>query len=106
VEVVGDLLGRLFRRGRVEAEKAGRQARGRLTLRQLRADRDRMYQKLGKETLLLLEGGELAHPALARAVDRIRELEGRIHEEEDGLRSLGLDPADDPAAPAPGGGEP
>lgn len=91
-EVVGDLLGRLWRRGRVEMEKATRQARERLTLRQLKGDRDRMYQKLGKEARHLLEGGELDHPGVRRAVERIRELEERIREQEDQLRAVGLDP--------------
>ena len=98
-EVVGDLLGRLFRRGKVEMERATRQARERLTLRQLRSDRDRMYQKLGKETRHLLEGGEIEHPGLRRAVERIKELEVRIQEQEDQLRAVGLDPS------APGEGE-
>jgi hypothetical protein len=93
-EVVGDLLGRLWRRGRVEVEKAAKRGRERLTLRQLRTDRDRMYQKLGKEARHLLEGGELDHPGIRRGVERIRELEERIAEAEDQMRAVGLDPAD------------
>jgi len=93
-EVVGDLLGRLWRRGRVEVEKAAKRGRERLTLRQLRTDLDRMYQKLGKEARHLLEGGELDHPGIRRGVERIRELEERIAEAEDQMRAVGLDPAD------------
>lgn len=92
-DAVGDLLGKLLRRGRVEVEKATRWGRERLTLRQLRSDRDRMYQKLGKETRLLIEGGDLDHPGLRRGVERIKELEARILEIEDQLRAVGLDPS-------------
>ena len=87
-----DLLGKLFRRGRVEVEKAARKGRERLTLRQLRSDRDRMYQKLGKEARNLLEAGELDHPGIRKGVERIAELERRLQELEDELRNLGVDP--------------
>lgn len=90
---MGELLGKLLRRGKVEVERATKWGRERLTLRQLRSDRDRMYQKLGKEARLLVEGGDLDHPGLRRGVERIKELEARILEIEDQLRAVGLDPA-------------
>lgn len=105
---VGELLGRLFRRGRTEMEKAARQAKERLTLRQLKGDRDRMYQKLGKESRHLLEAGELDHPGLRRAVERIKELEARILEQEDQLRAAGVDPGltgDEPGSSSDEGGQ-
>jgi len=71
-------------------------ARERLTLRQLRADRDRMYQKLGKEARHLHEAGELEHPGVARGVARIRELEKKISDLEDQLRAVGLEPEQEP----------
>lgn len=104
-----DLLGKLFRRGRVEVEKAARKGRERLTLRQLRSDRDRMYQKLGKEARNLLEAGELDHPGIRKGVERIAELERRLQELEDELRNLGLDPGADEAGeggPPTGSGSP
>ncbi len=91
-EMLAELAGKLWRRGRIEVEKAARKGRERLTLRQLRGDRDRMYQKLGKEARLLLEGGELDHPGLRRGVERIRELEARLLEAEDAVRAVGGDP--------------
>jgi hypothetical protein len=72
----------VFRRGREGARRAASSGRVRLDLRQLRRDRDVMYQKLGREVRHLLEGGEVQHPGLARGVDRIKELEARIAEVE------------------------
>ena len=100
VDMVGGLVGRLWKRGMVEAERAARRGRDRLALRQMRADRDRMYQKLGKETRNLLEAGEIEHPGLRKGVERIVELEGRVREAEDALRAVGVDP-DEPEAAAP-----
>ncbi len=95
-EMFAELLGKLWRRGRVEMERAARKGRERLTLRQLRADRDRMYQKLGKEARALLEAGEIEHPGLRRGVDRVRELEARLLEAEDAIRATGGDPDESP----------
>jgi hypothetical protein len=97
-EAVSDLLGKLWRRGRVEVEKAARRGRERLALRQMRADRDRMYQKLGKEARQLVEGGDLDHPGLRKGIARITELEARILEAEDALKSQGEPPEPDPGA--------
>ncbi|MDP2308343.1 MAG: hypothetical protein Q8P18_20150 [Pseudomonadota bacterium] len=98
-EMFADLVGKLWRRGRVEMERAARKGRERLTLRQLRTDRDRMYQKLGKEARQLLEGGELDHPGLRRGVERIRELEAKLLQAEDDVRAVGGDPDTDAANP-------
>lgn len=101
---VGELVGRLWRRGRDEVGRAARRGRDVLTLRQMRADRDRMYMKLGKETRNLLEGGEIDHPGLRKGIERITELEARILETEDAMRDMGIDPDDSttqPDAPDP-----
>jgi NADPH-dependent glutamate synthase beta subunit-like oxidoreductase len=82
----GELLGRLMSRGKVELEKAARRGRDQLHLRQLRNDRDVMYQKLGKEARNLLEAGEIEHPGIRKAVERISELEKRLSESEDAIR--------------------
>jgi hypothetical protein len=88
-DAMADLLGRILRRGRAEIEKAARRGRDRLALRQMRSDRDRMYQKLGKEARHLLEAGEIDHPGLRKGVERVRELEARLLEQEDLLKSRG-----------------
>ncbi len=94
-EMLADILGKLWRRGRLEVEKAARKGRERLTLRHHRADRDRMYMKLGKEARQLLEAGELDHPGIRRGIERIRELEAKLLEAEDAVRARGGDPAED-----------
>ncbi len=104
-DMLSDLVGKLWRRGRVEMEKAARKGRERLTLRQLRSDRDRMYQKLGKEARQLLEGGELDHPGLRRGVERIRELEAKLLEAEDAVRAVGGDPEKEGMGEEGGGSE-
>lgn len=83
---IGALMGRLLGRGREELEKAARRGRDQLHLRQLKTDRDRLYQKLGKEVRNLLDSKDISHPGLARTVERIEELEQRIRSAEDALR--------------------
>jgi hypothetical protein len=100
-DLVADALSRLWQRSRAEAGSAAKWARERLTLRQLRADRDRMYQKLGKEARHLHEAGELEHPGVARGVARIRERVKKITDLEDQLRAVGLEPEPDPEPASP-----
>jgi hypothetical protein len=50
----------------------------RFELRQLRRDRQRMFEKLGREVVHLVDGGELSHPGLIRGAERIRQLDGQI----------------------------
>lgn len=104
-DMFAELLGKLWRRGRVEMERAARKGRERLTLRQLRGDRDRMYQKLGKEARALLEAGEIDHPGLRRGIERVRELEARLLEAEDAVRAGGGDPDEAAGEPESGAGE-
>ena len=92
VGAVGDIMGKIWKRGRVEAERAAKKGRERLALRQLRIDRDRMYEKLGKEARHLVEGGEVHHPGLERGVERIRDLEARIEEAEREVPVTGEEP--------------
>jgi hypothetical protein len=106
-DMFAELLGKLWRRGRVEMERAARRGRERITLRQLRGDRDRMYQKLGKEARALLEAGEIEHPGLRRGVERVRELEAKLLEAEDAVRAVGGDPeAPDPGSEGTEAGQP
>ena len=94
------LVGVLFKRGRSGVERAAVQTRFRLDLRQLRRDREVMYQKLGRELRALLESGELTHAGLSRGVERIRELDRRIEEVERDASLAGVGP-EDPVETAP-----
>ncbi len=88
-DAVVDLFGRMLKAGRTGAEKMARMGRERLLLRQLRADRDRLYRKLGKEVRQLLETGDLEHPGVRRAVGRIAEIDARVAEVEEQIRRGG-----------------
>ena len=78
----GDLLTRAVRRlvvrGRKEVERAADVGRHRLEVRQRQRDLDHFWMRLGKTAWRLVEAGEIDHPALRKAMDRIAELEGRI----------------------------
>jgi hypothetical protein len=82
--VLGDLVRRFIHkvvdRGRTELGRAARTGRSQLELRQLQKDLDHFWVRLGKTTARLVEGGEIDHPALRKAIQRIDELEARIDE--------------------------
>lgn len=77
-DAMGGLLRVLFSRGKVEVERAAATGRVRLELRQLRRDRDVMYQKLGRELRALVEAGEVTHPGLVRGVARLDEMDAHV----------------------------
>jgi hypothetical protein len=76
------LARRALRGGRRRAALAAQTSRKRLELRQLQRDRDAFWGRLGKTAYRLVQAGELDHPALRRAMERIDELEARIAEVE------------------------
>lgn len=97
-EALVQSLERLVRRGRAEAGRVAHTGRHRLMQRQLQKDLDHFWARLGKTAYHLVQGGEIDHPALRRAMERIDELERKIDE----LRSSTAedDPeVDDPLAP-------
>jgi hypothetical protein len=47
----------------------------------------RMFEKLGREVVNLVEGGELSHPGLIRGADRIRQLDVQILAVEERVRA-------------------
>lgn len=85
----GDLLTtavrRLVRRGRKEVERVADRSRHRLELRQRQKDLDHFWVRLGKTAWRLVEAGEIDHPSLRKAMERIAELERSI----DDLKSPG-----------------
>lgn len=86
------LFGALLGRGRRELERVAAGTRVRLDLRQLKLDREAMYQKLGRETRALLDGGEIQHPGLQRNVQRIEELDRKIASVEAEMSLAGVPP--------------
>lgn len=77
-DALGQVMRVVVRRGRAELSRAAAQGRVRIELRQLRKDRQRMFEKLGREVVRLVEGGELSHPGVIRGVERIRRLDVQI----------------------------
>jgi hypothetical protein len=91
-EAARQLLSKLWSQTQAQAGKAARYGRDVLSLRQLRADRERLFVKLGKEVRQLVEAGDVDHPGLAKGVARIKEIELRIRAAEDAMRAKGLEP--------------
>ena len=76
--VIRQLMEAVSSRSRKEVSRA--QVHSRLTMerRQLERDRNTMLTKLGRETIALLNGGEVDHPGLRRGAARIEELDAQI----------------------------
>jgi hypothetical protein len=69
---------RLVSSGRKGLDLAARTSRSQLELRQLQRDLDHFWVRLGKTAHRLVEAGEIDHPALRKAIQRIEELEAQI----------------------------
>lgn len=82
-----ELLGGLTRRGRRSVGDLAKRGRERLEANQARKDVDQLYQKLGRETLRLVQAGEVTHPGLVAGVDRITLHEQRLDEAEARVRA-------------------
>ena len=96
-DAVTALLRVAARQGRQRLGKAAAQGRHRMEVRQLKKDRTRMVEKLGREVIRLVEGGELDHPGLLRGVERIRQQDVRIEEAEKKAPTQGSEPVSAPA---------
>lgn len=70
-EAMIELLGGVARRGRSEVGRLARRGKERLEANQARKDLDHLYQKLGRETVRLVEAGEVVHPGLVAGAERI-----------------------------------
>lgn len=91
-EALSRVVRRLLNRGRAELGRAARSGRSQLELRQLEKDRDHFWVRLGKTASRLVEGGEIDHPALRKAMQRIDELEARIDSLKTGREFPGSEP--------------
>ena len=76
--VIRQLMEAVSSRGRKEVSRAQAQSRLAMERRQLERDRNTMLIKLGRETIALLDGGEVDHPGLRRGASRIEELDAQI----------------------------
>ena len=80
---VSDLLRELLTfvsdRSKAEIGKAHERGRHQLEIRQLRKDRSKRLEKLGREVVALVEAGEVEHPGVASRIAHIKDLDDRIH---------------------------
>ena len=77
-DLVREFFGFVSVRGKQEVGRIQERSRYQLELRQLRRDKDKRMEKLGREAMALVDAGEVAHPGLAVHIRHIRDLEGRI----------------------------
>ncbi len=99
-DLLVDLARRVWRRGRKEIGRAADTSRAALAQRQREADLARFWQRMGRTAYRLVEAGEIEHPALRKAMERIDELQEAIREGEQG-GSEGLPPAEPPVTKPP-----
>jgi hypothetical protein len=72
----------MLQKGRTEVKRVGSQSKHQITLRSLKKDRSKMYEKLGKEVEQFILSGDLIHPGLQRGFDRLQQIHTQIKEEE------------------------
>lgn len=92
-ELLSKVMRRIVTRGRDGLGRAADSGRLRLELRQLQHDRDSFWARLGKTAYRLQESGEIDHPAIAKAMKRIDDIERKISDLE---QRAGVPRADQP----------
>ena len=83
LQALGDGLGALMDRAGSEIETVARTSKAKYDLIQAQRDRDTLFRKLGREVYQLALEGELDHPQLTHAIDKLREAHDRIAELDD-----------------------
>lgn len=79
-DLFGALASGIARRGRASARRRLGATRSRLERRQLEQDRQHFWVRLGKTAFQLAQDGEIDHPAIKKAVQRIQNLEQQLSE--------------------------
>ena len=82
-ELFNALATGLARRGRASVRRRLGATRSHLEKRQLEQDRQHFWIRLGKTAYQLSNEGELDHPAIKKAVQRIQDLEQQLSEMSD-----------------------
>lgn len=78
VSILKDFFGFVSARSKAGIAVAQERGRHQLELRQLKKDRNKRLEKLGREVMALLEAGELEHPGLSSHISHIQALDERI----------------------------
>jgi len=81
VNILKDLFDFVSTRSKTGIAVAQERGRHQLELRQLRKDRNKRLEKLGREVIALVEAGELEHPGLASHMGHIQALDERIRKQ-------------------------
>lgn len=102
-EVVQDALRDVVELGRARLMQAADDGRSLLRLRTAQRELDDFWVRLGKTAYRLQQSGEIDHPALARAEERITALEAEVERLRGGARPGADEPTDPAPDPAPDG---
>ncbi len=78
VSILKDFFGFVSARSKAGIAVAQERGRNQLELRQLKRDRNKRLEKLGREVIALLEAGEVEHPGLSSHISHIHALDERI----------------------------
>ena len=78
VNILKDLFEYVSTRSKAGIAVAQEKGRHQLEIRQLRKDRNKRLEKLGREVMALLQAGEIDHPGLDDHTGHIRALDERI----------------------------
>ena len=78
VGLLKEFLGFVSARGKEEVGRVQERSRHQLEIRQLRKDRNKRLEKLGREVMALADGGEIDHPGVRLHIGHISELDAHI----------------------------
>ena len=88
---VKSVLRILMREGQKKLGAAFDDGRTSLSLRALKRDRQKMFEKLGREVVRLVEAGEIEHPGILRGVERIKKIEEELQRSEQSTDEKNID---------------
>ena len=78
VDLLIEFLGHMASQSKVGIGKAQERGRQQLEVRQLRKDRSKRLEKLGREVMALVAAGEVVHPGLSDHMAHIQDLDLKI----------------------------
>jgi hypothetical protein len=77
-ELIREFFSFVSIRGKEEVGRVQERSRHQLELRQLRRDRSKRLEKLGREAMALVQAAEIEHPGLGAHLEHIQALDLRI----------------------------
>ncbi len=92
LQALGDGLGVLFDRSRSEIETVARSGKARYELIQSERERDRLFQKLGREVYQMYLAGEFSIEQVQATVQALEDAHLRIEEHKEAVRVANEEP--------------